>query len=372
MYANRTGAMACPSRDDFGQEIGPRRTLRRPVESLRSGHRAMLNTRVPVALPILGNQAIQHRLLAAADADHLHHAYLFEGPDGVGKSTFALWFARYVNCTGAARPCGKCGSCRQMLAGSHPDLIVVGTDPERVSRVVSVDQVHRVIQAVQLQRHSAKRRFVIIDPADAMNDESANAMLKTLEEPPAGTQFILITARVASLLSTIRSRSQRVRFGPLSDADMATFSAKHKLSDEIVRAAGGSPGRALLLAGGEGETRLKIRDAILAAAGQPLHRLMAFAEAEGKKEEGESRADVAVDLLEELLRDATMLAAGRADRMNHPDATPALKNWAQRLEGGGLERLGPRIADARLRLKLNVNGRIVLEALIAQLNLELR
>lgn len=323
-------------------------------------------------LPILGNIAVQERLIAAADGDRLHHAYLFEGPDGVGKATFALWFARYVNCTGTARPCGRCGSCRQMLAGSHPDLMVVGTDPERTTRVVSVDQAQAIISLVQLQRHSARRRFVIIDPADAMNDESANTLLKTLEEPPGGTQFILITARVASLLSTIRSRSQRVRFGPLNDADMAIFAAQKQVDAESVRAAEGSPGRALLLAGGEGEVRNKIRAGLLAAAGQPLNRLMAFAEAEGKKEEGESRAEIVVGVLEEMLRDATLIAAGRPDRVVHREVAAELAAWAERLDGGGLERLGPKIADARLRLRLNVNGRMVLESLIAQLNLELR
>ena len=259
-----------------------------------------------------------------------------------------------------------------MLAGSHPDLMVVGTDPERTTRVVSVDQAQAIISLVQLQRHSARRRFVIIDPADAMNDESANTLLKTLEEPPGGTQFILITARVASLLSTIRSRSQRVRFGPLNDADMAIFAAQKQVDAESVRAAEGSPGRALLLAGGEGEVRNKIRAGLLAAAGQPLNRLMAFAEAEGKKEEGESRAEIVVGVLEEMLRDATLIAAGRPDRVVHREVAAELAAWAERLDGGGLERLGPKIADARLRLRLNVNGRMVLESLIAQLNLELR
>ena len=372
MYTNGPCAVARARRRDFVQETRPRQAGCRKVESFGGEHRAMLNGRVPVVLPILGNRSVQERLIAAADADRLHHAYLFEGPDGVGKATFALWFARYVNCLAAARPCGTCAACRQILAGSHPDVIVVGTDPERVTRVVSVDQAHAIIHAVQLQRHSARRRVVIIDPADAMNDESANTLLKTLEEPPVGTQFVLVTARVASLLSTIRSRAQRVRFGPLNDADMAAFAAKKGVDTEAIRAAEGSPGRALLLAGGEGEVRIKIRAGLLAAAGQPLHRLMAFAEAEGKKEDGESRAEIVVGVLEELLRDATLIAAGRPDRIVHRDVATELGNWAERLDGGGLERLGPRISDARLRLRLNVNGRMVLEALIAQLNLELR
>lgn len=332
----------------------------------------MLNGRVTSVLPQLGNRAVQERLIAAADADRLHHAYLFEGPEGVGKASFAAWFARYLNCAAPNRPCDTCPSCRQILVGSHPDVLTVGPDPERATRVVSVSLIQGVIQAVQLQRHSARRRVIVIDPADAMNEEAANTLLKTLEEPPEGTQFILITSRVASLLSTIRSRTQRVRFGPVSEAEMAQFGEARGLAGSFVRAAGGSPGLALLLAGGEGEARIRARDGILAAAGEPLYRALAFAEAEGKKDEGESRADVAVNVFEELLRDTVLVAAGRHSAVLHQDVLPALEIWARKLEGGGLERLAPRIADARLRLKLNVSGRVVLEALLAQLNLELR
>jgi len=163
---------------------------------------------VPPAFPLVGNLVQQQRLVAAADGDRLHHAYLFEGPEGIGKGTFARWLARYVNCEAAERPCGSCRTCHQMTIGTHPDLIEVLPDPDKATRIITAEQAQTLIRSLQLQRHSARRRFVILDPVDALNEESGNALLKTLEEPPRGTHFVLITARVASLLPTIRSRSR--------------------------------------------------------------------------------------------------------------------------------------------------------------------
>lgn len=321
------------------------------------------------AFPLIGNRAQTARLIAASDADRMHHAYLLEGPEGVGKATFALWLARYTNCTSASRPCGTCRSCHLMLSGTHPDLVVVVPDPDRATRVITVDQAHQLIRALQLQRHSARRRFVILDPVDALNDESANALLKTLEEPPQGTQFMLVTARVAALLPTIRSRTQRVRFGPVPEAELADWLVARGLDADLGRSSGGSPGFAIRLAGGEEAERRTLREALLAAVGQPLGKLFTFTEAEGKKEEGVNRAALAVDVLEELLRDSACLAQGRPAL--HREAEPTLRRWAAALWPGGFVRLGAHLAQARDRLALNVNGRVVLEALLTQLNLEL-
>jgi DNA polymerase-3 subunit delta' len=334
--------------------------------------RGRLSGRVSAAPPILGNRARLDGLIRAADAGRMHHAYLFEGPEGVGKATFARWFARYLNCAEPKRPCGECPSCRQMLGHSHPDLIEIGPDADKATKVIGVDTAQSLIAALQLQRHSASRRVVIVDPADALNEEAANALLKTLEEPPQGTQFVLVTHRASALLSTVRSRCQRVRFGPVGDDQMRAFAAERGLSDELLRAAAGSPGRALRLAEGVGEERVRVREAILSAVGQPLHRLFAFTEAEGKKEDEVDRAEAVVDLLEEMLRDVAQLSAGRPERVVHADATAALDGWVRGLSSGGMARMSVHLGTARERLKLNVNRRTVLDALFSQLNLELR
>ncbi len=324
---------------------------------------------MPPAFPLVGNLVQQARLAAACDADRMHHAYLFEGPDGVGKATFAHWLARYANCESTARPCGACRSCHLMQSGTHPDLIVVLPDPEKATRTITVDQVHELMRALQLQRHSARRRFVLLDPADALNEPSANALLKTLEEPPLHTQFLLITARVASLLPTIRSRCQRVRFGPVDEPLLSAWLEARGAPPHLSRTSGGSPGFAIRLAEGEADERRAVRDALTAAVGQPLGKLFAFTEAEGKKEEGTSRAELVVDILEELLRDAACLAQGRAPL--HQDAEALVRRWSAALWPGGIGRMTDNLSRARDRLRLNVNGRVVLEALLGQLNLEL-
>lgn len=320
--------------------------------------------------PLLGNEAVRARLNQAVDASRLHHCCLFEGPDGVGKHTAAIQLALFANCTSPHRPCGECPTCRQMIAGSHPDLIVVGPDPERVTKIISVDQAQALIRSLQLRAFNARVRFVILDPADVLNEESANTLLKTLEEPPPDTRFILVSSKPAALLPTIRSRSQRVRFGPVRVPELEAWLQARGMDPALAVAANGSPGMALRLAEGEGDERRAVDEAVLATIGQPLQALFAFTEAHGKKDDDkQSKADVAVDALEAILRDVVVAAAGgRID----PARAARLQPWVVALWPDGVARLGAAIALARDRLRLNVNGRVVLEALFGAVNLELR
>jgi DNA polymerase III subunit delta' len=330
--------------------------------------------------PILGNDTVRGRLWRAADEDRLHHCYLFEGPEGVGKAATALRLALYVNCEAAPsmfgapapKPCGECRSCRLILAGTHPDVITVVPDPERASRTISAEQAREIIAALQLQRHSARRRFVIVDPADALNEESANALLKTFEEPPAGTQFVLVTSRAAALLQTVRSRSQRVRFGPVPRAELEGWLSARSLDARLAAESLGSPGLALRLAEGEADERRAVFEAVLGAAGQPLHKLFALTEPAGKREDGgNERAERLVDAVESLVRDAALLHLGRGDAALHPERAQVLRRWGAAMWPGGVARMQRSVADARDRLRLHVNGRTVLDALMAALNQEL-
>lgn len=347
--------------------------------------------------PILGNDTLRARLWRAANESRLHHCYLFEGPEGVGKFKTALQLCLYVNCrsdeeaqpgfsfmprpsrvqTGQA--CGQCSACRSILAGSHPDVIIIGPDPEKATRVISTDQARNLIGNLALQRHSARRRFVILDPADIMNEEAANTLLKTLEEPPHGTQFILVTARSGALLQTVRSRSQRVRFGPVPDDLMAGWLEERRLDPKLLALSQGSPGVALQLSEGGTSQHKELTDAICEVIGRPMYQLMAFTESLGKKaatatSEGNAnndRAVMVVDIIEELLRDATLLASQRQGRILHTGKKMLLERWAQLLYPGGIARMGQAVAVARDRLRLNVNGRVVTEALLSQLSHEL-
>ncbi len=316
---------------------------------------------------LLGNATVRARLWRAADEGRLHHCCIFEGPEGVGKATTAFQLAMYMNCTGESRPCGACGSCKLLLAGSHPDFVRVEPDPDMATRTITIDQARGVIADLRLQRHSARRRVVLIDPVDTLGEAAANALLKTFEEPPPATQFILVTARAGALLQTVRSRSQRVRFGPVPRAELAAWLVERGLDPTLADDADGSPGLALRLAEGEGAARAEVEAALLAVLGQPLGAVFSFAEANGKKEEGVSAADKVIDALEAILRDVVRLGAGRAPRRDHP-AVPRL---VAALYPEGVARLDQQCALARDRLRFNVGGRVVLEALFTAINLEL-
>jgi hypothetical protein len=213
---------------------------------------------------------------------------------------------------------------------------------------------------------------VLIDPADALTEEAGNALLKTLEEPPPGTQFILVTSRPAALLQTVRSRSQRVRFGPVAQAELRGWLEARGLDPALARLSLGSPGVALRFADHEAAERAVLAAEVVAVVGAPLPRLFSFTEGLSKKTEGGGeRAEMVLQVLEELLRDATMLAAGRPGAVLHDPHRDVLGGWAAAMWPGGIGRMERAVGLARDRLRLNVNGRVALEALLATLNLEL-
>lgn len=160
------------------------------------------------------------------------HAYLFAGSPGIGKSRFARIFAQSLFCDQhedtELLACDQCSSCRQMNAGSHPDFFRIGC-PEGKSEIpVSVfygEKERRgqegLIHDLSLRPMAGTRRIAIIDDANLMNDEGANAMLKTLEEPPPNSMLILIAENLDAMLPTIRSRCQLVRFSPLAATDVS-------------------------------------------------------------------------------------------------------------------------------------------------------
>ena len=164
---------------------------------------------------ILGHDRVVERLTSAVRHAKLHHAYLFEGPTGVGKTTVALHIARMANCTGAPLgegPCGSCPTCVQIAAGTHPDVIRLAPREDRASQTIAVEDVREVVRRAGYRRFNSRRRFILVEPAEAL-ELASNALLKTLEEPPEGTVFLLLASNATALLPTIRSRCQRVRFG---------------------------------------------------------------------------------------------------------------------------------------------------------------
>jgi DNA polymerase-3 subunit delta' len=178
----------------------------------------------------------------------LAHAYLFSGEAGIGKKMTALALAAAVNCQNAGPEggCGECPSCRKIVSNGHPDLHFLVPDGDEIK----IDQVRQVQSDLALKPFEGAKKTLIVDGVDRMNTASSNAFLKTLEEPPGDALIILITALPQSLLPTIRSRCQEIRFQPLSRQTLAqALKRKRGLSDAdawfVAALAQGSMGRGL-------------------------------------------------------------------------------------------------------------------------------
>lgn len=189
----------------------------------------------------------------------LAHGLLFHGASGIGKNAFAIDFAHWLMCEQplSDKACGECKACQLILAGSHPDLLSL--TPEEEGKAIKVDQVRELIEKLSLTGHSQGYRVVIISPADALNINASNSLLKTLEEPPANTILILISDKPSNLMATIRSRTQMVRFDLPSEEQSLEWLTQQELpqSGLVLKLSGGAPLAAIAMAEDEG---LALRD----------------------------------------------------------------------------------------------------------------
>jgi DNA polymerase-3 subunit delta' len=183
---------------------------------------------------IVGQDRAVRLLRTALLRDQVHHAYLLAGPAGVGKELLARVFALAANCEAEpaeARPCGVCGHCKAIARGNFPDvmwlmpqtgLIARGllsrADLENApSKEIRVDDVRALAKRLSFAALRGRRKIALVLPADAMNERAQNTLLKTLEEPPQATTFLLVSENPDALLPTIRSRCARVQLGPVPE-----------------------------------------------------------------------------------------------------------------------------------------------------------
>lgn len=178
--------------------------------------------------------------------DRLPHALLLHGRPGLGKQAFAIQMAQTLLCAApvSGLACGQCQSCRLFAAANHPDFSFVGRLDE--AKVIAVDQIRALNDFFSLRPHTAARKVAVISPADAMNPNAANSLLKLLEEPPLGSMLLLVTSHPARLLATLRSRCSHVLFKtPTPESGMAWLQqqggGKDAPTPRFLALAGGAP-----------------------------------------------------------------------------------------------------------------------------------
>ena len=175
---------------------------------------------------IAGHAHLKGLIARAAQRGSLPASLIFAGPAGVGKAMVALALAQFVNCLSPQGDdaCGECASCRRIVRGVHADVLRI--EPGDTGSI-KIDQVREAIERAAYRPFEGRRRVVIIDQAEQMGDNAQDAILKTLEEPPNASTFVLVTDTPDTLFPTIRSRCQRLRFGRLSPADVADVLIRH-------------------------------------------------------------------------------------------------------------------------------------------------
>jgi DNA polymerase-3 subunit delta' len=304
------------------------------------------------------------------------HALLVHGPGGIGKHALALGFAQALLCETPSPDglgCGRCPSCRYALAGQHPDLLrveLLAPDAEGALAevdTITIDRIRVLTEFVQLTSHRQRAKVAVIAPADRMNVAAANALLKTLEEPPPETYLILVSGQPGRVPPTILSRCRMLAAPFPSAADARAWLAGQGVkSPELVLAqAGGAALAALAAADPAVQSE---RSAWLAALARPAQLsvpgLAARIEA-GGRDERKARLARAVDWLIAWTSDLARVHAGDSARHN-PDAIDALSRLASQVAPIALFRYHRQLLGSRALLAHPLQSRLVAEALLIE------
>jgi len=301
---------------------------------------------------LYGNRPARQAFSAALESGSLHHAWLLAGPEGIGKAHFAMLAARRV-LAGWGQPDDfsiPAGDRTQQLidAGSHPDFKKLERLPkdekkpdQGLSRSITVAQVRALEHFLGVKPTYSGRRVVVIDSADDLERNGANALLKNLEEPPAGTVFLLVSHSPGRLLPTIRSRCRLLRFDPLDDPDMRAAltdaGAAASEIDELVRVGQGSPAQALAMAGLDIAGLDKALDAL--AEGDPTNAVRAQLASALALKAAQPRYEAFLERAPRFIADQARVRSGEALR-TALDAYDAARNLAASALGLSLDAQG--------------------------------
>lgn len=317
---------------------------------------------------IIGHKQIIEHLQNAITMDKISHAYIINGPDKAGKMMLAEAFARALQCeNGEKDGCGVCHSCKQAINHNHPDIIYVSHEKPNT---ISVDDIRSQLNNdIVIKPYSSKRKIYIIDEAEKMNVPAQNALLKTIEEPPAYAVVLLLTTNADMFLPTILSRCVTLNLKVVPDETIKKYLMKqYQLPDyqaEICTAfAQGNVGKAVQLAVSGDFNELKA--AVLQLV-KRLNDIELYEMSAAVKQINEYKLTIHdyFDLMMIWYRDILYFkATGDVNGLIFKDEVYDIKRQAEKSSYHGLERIIEALQKAQIRLNANVNFDLVIELLL--------
>ncbi|HZY41550.1 MAG TPA: DNA polymerase III subunit delta' [Anaerolineae bacterium] len=320
--------------------------------------------------PVIGHEWAVANLERAVREQRTAHAYLISGAAHIGKATLARTLALALNCTSSDRPCdaaNPCRSCRLIAAGKHPDVRLI--EPE--GRSLKIDQVRALQHDLALSPFEGRYRVAIFDQFEAATVEAQNALLKTLEEPPAYAVLIVLAADPELLLPTIVSRCQQIALRPLTvvqvrEALMARWHVAHDQADLLAHLSGGRLGWAVTAATDQSilEARATALDDLAQLLKADRVARFAYAETLTKKDD---RTRATLDLWRTWWRDVLLAASGSAAELVNFDRVDEIRALAQRINVAQARAAAEACGLALWQLDHNATARLVLEVLLLDL-----
>jgi len=318
---------------------------------------------------LVGHEHQVNSLMRDIKTDRLRHAYLIAGPAGVGKRTLAIAFIKAVLCQNANAPCGECRACKLIDAGNHPDVITVA--PLISGKVVKtekivVDRIRELIRALNLKPVEASRKVALITNFETANEESSNAFLKTLEEPPGNALLILTTDVPEMLLETIQSRCEVIRLKPLptlmiQNALTSRWNMPNDRAELLSRLCGGRLGWAVTA----DESILERREQRLDELHDVVHgtRVQRFIYADKLYRDRELMKE-ALDVWLSWWRDVMVIASQASTSPINVDRIESLQRTAAHVGLDASSKVVDSIQRTNIALMRNANARLALEVLL--------
>ena len=331
---------------------------------------------VPMPWDVIGHTWAVQMLQRDLAQDRVRHAYLFTGPEGVGKRTLAAEFARALLCSSPDTPCGECRNCTLAARGAHPDLLTIAPveSGKRVrAEKIKIEPVRQLIYDLVLKPVEARRRVARLLRFDAANVETMNAFLKTLEEPPANVVILLTAESADDLLPTIVSRCEIFTLRPLPleavrEALITRWLIPSDRAELLAHLSGGRLGWAARMSADEFALDARAQKLDDLTALLRASRVERFAYAERLSREGSlDRIQETLNLWLSFWRDVLLASARATAPLNNPDRESQIQALANAIPPAAAGRILVEISKTSGLLEKNVNTRLALEVLLLDL-----